>query len=244
MSRIAGIILAAGKGKRFKLKNINKVVLPIAGRPMITYAVELLKRLNIKLIIIVVGFAGESVKEVLRQEAVIFAQQKKYLGTAHALSCGLEKIPKDIKHVVVLNGDDALFLTSEIVNSLIAIHIEENASLTLLTIELLDPIGIGRVIRDAKGNVASIVEEKDATPRQRTIKEVNGLGYVFTVRFLKKYLKPIRRSKVTGEYYLTSLIEVAVKNKEKVADFSAGKIPWRGINTKEDLEEAERLLLG
>lgn len=247
--KLAGIILAAGKGKRFKLKKylpagrqVNKVVLPIAGRPMILYAVELLEKLGINPIIVVVGFAKESVKKVLKHESVVFVLQKKPLGTGDAVSCGLKALPKNLEQVVVLNGDDALFLSPEIVEKLVGMHTEKNVALTLLTIELSDARGIGRVVRDKTGNVIAIIEEKDATTKQRAIREVNGLGYVFSTAFLKKYLPKLSRSKITGEYYLTSLVAIASENGEKIADFRAGKIPWRGINTEEELKEAELLI--
>lgn len=243
MKNIAGIILAAGRGTRFKSKTINKVVLRVRDKPIIFYAIELLKKIKVNHIIVVVGFARESIEKVLEGKSVIFAQQKKPLGTGDAVSYGLKKIPKNVNHVIVLNGDDALFLNPEIINNLLNKHLEKNAALSLLTIELSNPKGIGRVVRSKDGNIVAIVEERDANPRQRAIREVNGLGYVFSVAFLKKYLPKLAKSKITGEYYLTSLVELASKNKERIADFPAGKIPWQGINTEEDLKEAEKLLL-
>lgn len=240
--KLAGVILAAGKGKRFGSKNINKVTLQVAGRPIILYGVELLKKLSIEPIIVVVGFAKESVINALKGEKVSFAYQKNQLGTGNALSFALKKVPKEINNIIVLNGDDALFLSSKIVRNLIGTHLANKAALSLLTIEIDSPKGIGRVVRNKKGNVVAIVEEKDTSTKERTIREVNGLGYVFSIAFLKKYLPKVARSKVTGEYYLTSLVEIAAKNGEKIADFKTGRIPWRGINTEEDLKEAEKLL--
>jgi bifunctional UDP-N-acetylglucosamine pyrophosphorylase / glucosamine-1-phosphate N-acetyltransferase len=99
---------------------------------------------------------------------------------------------------------------------------------------------LGRVVRDASGNVTAIVEEKDATEEQRAINEINAACYFFSTKFLKKYLKKIKKSPVTGEYYIVSLIEMAAKNKETIETMQVD-LPWRGVNTQEELKEAEQL---
>jgi bifunctional UDP-N-acetylglucosamine pyrophosphorylase/glucosamine-1-phosphate N-acetyltransferase len=118
-------------------------------------------------------------------------------------------------------------------------HIVSDASLTFLTIDVTNPFGLGRIVRDDKGNVKAIVEEKDATESQRIIEEINPACYFFKVSFLKKYLKKVKKSPITGEYYLTSLVDIAIHNKEKIETVQAGFMPWRGVNTKEELREAE-----
>jgi len=237
---LGAIILAAGKGTRMESKKVNKVAVHLANKPMILHTVELLEELNIKKIIVVVGFAKESVMKLL-DKRVLFAEQKKRLGTAHAVSISLKKLGNQTKNVLVLNGDDSAFYSKDTIEKLVNKHFDKNPSFTLLTIEKENPYGLGRVVRDKKGNVISIIEEKDASKSLREIKEVNPACYIFTVKFLKKYLPKVEKSPVTGEFYLTSLIDIGIKNKEKIETLRAGKLTWRGVNTREELAEAERL---
>lgn len=242
MKKIAAIILAAGRGKRMKSKEINKVVVPLGSKQMILHAVDRLIELSIGPIIVVVGFAKGSVMKVLGGK-VVFAEQKKRLGTAHAVMCALKKLPANMSTVLVLYGDDSAFYTKEIIKKLIETHVNEKAALSFLTITIDNPVGLGRVIRDGNGKAVGIVEEKDATQAQRKINEINPACYIFEVSFLKKYLKQVKKSSVSKEYYLTSLIDIAIKNDEKMEAVKGGKITWRGINTPEELKEAERLFL-
>lgn len=243
MNKFGAIILAAGRGSRMKSKNVNKVAMHLADKPMILHTVDLLKNLKIKNIVVVVGFAKKSVMELLDGN-VIFADQKKRLGTAHAVSVALKKVDKDITDVIVLNGDDSAFYTQKIINELLDKHEKEKSSFTFLTIEKENPFGLGRVVRDDKGNVAAVVEEKDATDSQRKITEVNPGCYVFSTEFLKKYLPKVEKSEITKEYYLTSLIGIGINNKEKIETVKAGNLLWRGVNTKEELGEAHSLFVG
>jgi bifunctional N-acetylglucosamine-1-phosphate-uridyltransferase/glucosamine-1-phosphate-acetyltransferase GlmU-like protein len=239
--KLGAIILAAGRGKRMNAKGINKVTFSLADKPLVKHSVDLLENMNFHSMVVVVGYAQESVKKVLENDThIIFAEQTKRLGTAHAVATGFKKIPDDVTDVLVIQGDDSAFYTKEIIAELAKKHIESAAAITFLTVKLPNPFGLGRVVRDTSGKVTSIVEEKDATEDQRTIQEINAACYFFSTNFLKKYLKQIKKSPVTGEYYIVSLIELAVKNGE-VAETLQAEIPWRGVNTKEELEEAERL---
>lgn len=242
MKKIAAIILAAGKGKRMKSEMANKVVATLGNKQIILHTVDRLNELLISPIIVVVGFAKESVMKVLGNR-VVYANQPRRLGTANAVMCALEKLPKDIQTVLVLNGDDSAFYTKETIRNLIDAHQKENAALSFLTITVDNPSGLGRVIRDNNGKVVGIVEEKDSTDKEREINEINPGCYVFEASFLRKYLKKVNESPISGEYYLTSLIDIAIKNKEKLETMASGKILWRGINTPEELKEAERLFL-
>jgi bifunctional UDP-N-acetylglucosamine pyrophosphorylase / glucosamine-1-phosphate N-acetyltransferase len=237
---LGAIILAAGKGKRMKSKNINKVTLPLADKPMIMHAINLLEEIKVKHIVVVIGFAKKSVMDILGNR-VIFAEQPKRLGTAHAVSCGLKKIPNDVSNILVINGDDSAFYTKDTIEKLIELHFSSNASLTMLTIEKDNPFGLGRIIRDEGDKILSVVEEKDATEKQREIKEINPACYIFRIEFLKKYLNQVKKSEITGEYYLTSLINMGIQNNEIIETFQGGNLPWRGINTKDELQEAEKM---
>lgn len=240
--KLGAIILAAGRGKRMNAKDKNKVTFTLADKPLVKHSVDLLENMNFHSVIVVVGYAQESVKKVLANDThIIYAEQTKRLGTAHAVATGFRKIPQDVTDVLVIQGDDSAFYTKEIIVQLATKHIETNAAVTFLTVKLANPFGLGRIVRDDAGKVISIVEEKDATEEQRAIHEINAACYFFSAKFLNKYLKQIKKSPITGEYYIVSLIELATKNGEIVETMQA-EIPWRGVNTKEELQEAERLL--
>lgn len=243
MKNIGAVLLAGGKGSRMNSKIHNKVVLTLGNKPMILHSVELLIQCGISPIIVVVGFAKQSVIDVLTGKKVIFANQRKRLGTAHALFCAMKKIPPGISDLVVLQGDDSAFYTKDILKKLIRLHSESNSSATLLTIEVENPFGLGRIVRNKKGEIIEIVEEKDATEEIRGIKEINPACYVFNVKFLTEYLKKIKKSPVSGEYYLTNLIELALKNNKKVNTLKAGNTKWRGVNTPDEFKVAKRMFL-
>ena len=238
---IGTIVLAAGRGSRMKAKYVNKVAMPLADKPMILHTVELLKKIKVKQIVVVVGFAKNSVMKLLNG-GVIFAEQKKRLGTAHAVATGLKKLSKDIDEVLVLNGDDSAFYTKEIIEKLVEKHYQTASAFTFLTIERKIPTGLGRVLRKSSGHVVGIVEEKDATANQRKITEVNPGCYIFKVNFLKKYLRLVEKSPVTKEYYLTSLIDIGIKHQEKIETLPAGNLIWKGVNTHDELREADGLI--
>jgi len=240
---IGAIVLAAGKGSRMKSKTVNKVTLPIADKPMIVHSVELLEKLTIHPIVIVVGFAKKSVMNILG-EKVYFAVQTKRLGTAHAAAQGLKVLETmSVDDVLVVQGDDSAFYKEETISNLIKKHIDTNAVLTFLTIEKENPFGLGRVVRDEQGGLHKIVEEKDASEEEKKIKEINPACYVFSVKFLHEYLPKIQKSSITGEYYITSLIDLAITHGEIVETVQAGNIPWRGVNTPDELKEAESMFL-
>lgn len=239
---ICAIILAAGRGSRMKSGEQNKVTMLINDKPLISYSVDLLEQINITPIIIVVGHAKKSVELALKDSKVNFAEQSNPLGTGHAVLTGFAKVPSDSKDVVVLYGDDSYLYSKEVLNKLIDKHIIEGADLTLLTIKVDNPQGLGRVIRDEKGKILDIIEEKDATDEQRKIKEINPNCYIFRAEFLKKYLPEIEKSPVTGEYYLPALIKIAVAKNKKIEIIDGGYLPWKGVNTKEELEEAREFI--
>lgn len=243
MNNIGAIILAAGKGKRMNSKIINKVALPLGQKPMIIRTFETLQSLGINKVVIVIGFAKHSVIELFGQRKVMFAEQKKRLGTAHAVIVGMKKMPEEADHILVLNGDDSALYKTDTISELVKKHLETDADLTFLTIEMENPNGLGRVVRGKGDAVLAIVEEKDATEDILKIKEINPACYIFKKSFLKKYLKTVEKSKVAGEYYITSLIDIGIKHKQKIETLQAGVFAWRGVNTKEELREAENILL-
>lgn len=238
---IAAIILAAGKGSRMDEKEKNKVTLLLKNKPLISFAVDLLHQMKVNPLIVVIGHAKESVINSLKGAEVIFIEQKEQLGTGHAVKIAMSKISNNITDIIILYGDDSYLYNKDILNKIIDKHIMEEAMLTFLTIKVEDASGLGRIIRDNKGEVIDIIEEKDATPEQRKIKEINPNCYIFKSAFLKKYLPLIPKSYVTGEYYLPSLIKIAGENAEKIVSVDGGFLPWKGVNTKDDLAQARNL---
>ena len=222
--KLGVIILAAGAGKRMNSKKANKVTILLANKPLILHSIQLLEKMNFAQIIVVVGFAKESVKNALKGSRVLFAEQKKRLGTAHAVKSALSRLNASTTDVLVIQGDDSHFYKKEMISKLIDVHFSENANITFLTINASSPFGLGRIERDKKGRVTAIVEEKDAMGYTRKIREVNPACYIFTVSFLKKYLGSVQKSPVTGEYYLTSLIDICSVHRDTGLDPS-GNVP-------------------
>src|SRR5581483_7440127 len=209
MQKVGAIILAAGKGTRMNSTALNKVTLSIGNKPMILHTVELLEKIPTSPIVVVIGFAKESVVEALKGKNVVFAQQDEQLGVAHAVGCGVEKISDEIKAVVVVNGDDSAFYPEKLLQDLIQRHLNNSPVMTLLTLKHTNPKGLGRVVRDAKGEIVKIVEEKDATEEEKEITEIFTGCFVFDVKFLKTYLPKIPKSEITGEYYITRIVDLA-----------------------------------
>ena len=241
---LGSIILAAGRGKRMQSVDRNKVTMPLSGKPIISHIVDFMHTLQIHDIVVVVGFAKESVMQALEGSNVSYAEQEEQLGTGHAVEVALNHLPEGVTDVFVVYGDDGVFYNEKqrpVMETLFEKHFATNAAFTFVTIEQDNPQGLGRVMRHRDENVLAILEEKDATEEQKAIKEINPGCFVFSVEFLKKYLPLVEKSPVTGEYYLTSLIDIALQHSEKVETVQGGKLLWRGVNTPEELEEAERL---
>lgn len=244
MQNICAVILAAGKGTRLKSEILNKVVLKVGEKPMILHEVELLKDLHMTPIIVVVGFAKESVMNVLGTQ-VEYVEQTEQLGTASAVKTALSKIPRDVKNILVIQGDDGLLYAQEgikeLIKKLVLLHIQKHASVSLLTYSMEHSKGQGRIVRNEHGAITKIVEEKDATNTEREITEINSACYIFALDFLAENIHKLEKSSVTSEYYLTDLIAVAFKQDKIIESISIDQLHWHGVNTPEDLETANRL---
>lgn len=235
---LAVIVMAAGRGKRMN-SDFPKVLSEIAGRPLISYTLENLRKARLKNIVLVVGFEKEKViKET--QGAVSYTYQEELLGTAHATEKGLTKVPDNIKTIIVLNGDDSAFYKPETINDVISTHLRSKSVLSFVSLISGSPEGLGRVVRDKNGQLETIIEEKVATEQEKKIKEVNDGLYVFDKNWLKENLKKIKKSP-QGEYYLVDLVGIALKENLKVNCYRLkNNSEWQGVNTPEQLEEADR----
>src|SRR3989344_866321 len=170
----ASIILAGGQGKRLNSKEVNKVVYPFLGKPMIKYGVDLFKRVSSPVIVVVGAFA-ESVKTVLKDENdVLFAFQKEQLGTGHAVRVALEALGSQPEFVLVGMGDHMMYYSKKTLEDLLALHKKESAVVTFVSTKLDDPeeAAWGHVERGATGAVVDIIEHKDGNETQKKIKEV------------------------------------------------------------------------
>lgn len=239
MSHCTGVIvLAAGKGTRMKATTTNKVAMPLFEKPIIAHTIENIREAGLEKIVVVVGFAKESVKEVLGT-SVVYAEQEEQLGTGHAVAIGLAKVPPECDQLISMYGDDSAFYPPILINSMIAEHQQKNAKVTVLTIEKADPTGLGRIIRGDKGELLAIVEEKVANLEQKKIKEINTGLYCFDRAFLEEGITQIKKNAVSGEMYLTDIIEVAVKNGQKVEAMKwTNSAVWHGINNPDELLQA------
>jgi len=238
---IAAIVLAAGKGTRMG-SFTPKALSEIAGRPMISYTLENLRRSAFREIILVVGYKKDQViKET--SGALKFAYQEKTLGTADAAAKGLIKIGKNINTIVVLNGDDSAFYRPKTIKEIVGSHYQSKAVVSFVSLIKENPEGLGRVIRNEKGELVSIIEEKESNFEQKQIKEVNDGLYVFNRDWLKNNIGKVKKS-IVGEYYIVDLIKLALKQNKKVNVFQLKSTDeWQGVNTPEQLKEANNKML-
>jgi bifunctional UDP-N-acetylglucosamine pyrophosphorylase/glucosamine-1-phosphate N-acetyltransferase len=243
MEQVAAIILAAGKGTRFKAQKVkNKVTHEIGRKPMVVYTVDHLRQAGIEIIIAVVGFAAGSVKQVLGGQ-VTYAHQSKRLGTGHAVKIGLQSVPKPVKTLISMYGDDSAFYPPSLFRALIDSHRLHEADISLVTVHVPNPAGLGRIIRDQNGQMRAIVEERNANRSQKLVHEINTGLFCFKRSFLENSLPLLKKNPVSGEYYLTDLITLAVTAGLKVNTLIwPDNSIWHGVNTREELITANNLM--
>jgi|APSaa5957512535_1039671.scaffolds.fasta_scaffold105362_2 bifunctional UDP-N-acetylglucosamine pyrophosphorylase/glucosamine-1-phosphate N-acetyltransferase len=243
MKDITAIILAAGKGTRLNSSDKNKVVREINNKPMICYTTDLLKNLGVTETVVVVGFRKSSVISVLGDNYT-YAVQEEALGTGHALKVAFPKVSKKTKIILVLNGDDSAFYKTKDIKDLINTHRKTKSDMTLITVVKPKPNHFGKVVRDKNNQIQAIVEFKNASDQQKEIKEINTATYCFSYQFLDKYLKKIKKNTISHEYYLTDLLEIAIKNKKKVSAVKLKSNRFQGINTLGELKVANIKMKG
>ena len=240
----ATVIMAAGKGTRMKNSEKAKVMFEVAGKPMIEHVVDLAIALDSLRTIAIVGFQRESVVSYLNtvSSAVEFAVQDPQLGTGHAVM-QTRGLLSDFKgDVLVLSGDVPL-LTVATIRNLISYHHQKKAVATILTADLDDPAGYGRILRDAEGHVIGIVEHRDATEKQQKVREINSGIYIFDNEHMFDALAHINPHNAQNEYYLTDVFSYYWKHTMRVAAKKADDFnEIRGVNTVAQLDEANEVL--
>lgn len=204
------IILAAGKGKRMGA-DLPKVLLPVCGRPMVRYVLDAVRMAGVERAVVVVGHRAELVRQELAGEpGVSFAEQKEQLGTGHAVMMCRAAIAAHVGPVLVLAGDSPMVQVSSL-QAVLGDYAAKRPACLLGTATKADPAGLGRIVRDEAGNFVRIVEEKDATPAQKAITEVNMSTYVFDAADLLWALDQLTADNAQQEYYLTDCPGVLMK---------------------------------
>ncbi len=249
MKKLAVIVLAAGQGTRMRSK-LAKVLHPVCGRPMALYAVDLAETLAKGRVAVVVGHQAEKVKDLLADRKIDLVVQARQLGTGHAVTQAQSAFQGRGGNAwgglrfVILSGDTPL-LTEATVQAMLAAHDRGRATVSMLTAHLDRPAGYGRVMRGRDGSVWKIIEDKDASPSDRRLTEVNAGTYVVEGEFLFPALAALKPANAQKEYYLTDIVETAIRKGKKVTAYIASNpVEALGINTRAELAEAERVLRG
>ncbi|MDD2665190.1 MAG: bifunctional UDP-N-acetylglucosamine diphosphorylase/glucosamine-1-phosphate N-acetyltransferase GlmU [Dechloromonas sp.] len=229
------VILAAGQGKRMH-SNLPKVLHPVAGKPLAQHVIDTARTLSPEKLVVVYGHGGDVVRSTLAAPDISWAEQAQQLGTGHAVAQAVPELT-DAAQTLVLYGDVPLTTAATLRRLLQA----GRDGLAILTVDLADPTGYGRIVRDAGGQVLRIVEEKDATAAEKAIREVNtGIMAMPTAR-LRDWLGRLKNDNAQGEYYLTDVVSLAVGEGLPVRTAQPdGEWEVLGVNSKVQLAELER----
>ena len=229
------VILAAGQGKRMR-SGLPKVLHPLAGRPLLAHVLDTARALKARRIVVVHGHGAEAVRAAFPDSGIAWALQSEQLGTGHAVQQAMPHLEAS-GDVLVLYGDVPLVREATLRRLLEAAR----EGLAVLTAELGDPAGYGRVLRDQAGRVARIVEHKDASPSERAVREVNAGFYALSAPRLAGWLKKITNRNAQKEYYLTDIVALAVAEDVPVIGVRA-EDEWEvaGVNSKRELAALER----
>ncbi len=247
MENVQIIILAAGKSKRMK-SDEPKALAPFKDRPLLQHILDTVAKLHLPTKpVIVVGHKKERIKEVLGNDHN-YAEQTEQLGTGHAVRSAKGSVHPDNKIILVISADQPT-LSRETIERIISKHLEKNPTITLATVLVPDfeewRSGLrhfGRIIRGSDGQVADIIEFKDATEREKLIKELNPAVYAFDAPWLWENIDKLRNENAQGEYYLTDLIKLACNQNKKVESVPvANLIEALQPNTQEELAALEKL---
>lgn len=240
MAQIASVILAAGKGTRMKSK-LPKVLHCVCGEPMLGHVIHAANQADVARNIVVVGHGAEEVKEIIGQ-GVEYVNQLEQLGTGHAVMQAEPLLSNFDGSILILCGDTPL-IEAETLKRIVGDHVKKGNAVTVLTADMEDPTGYGRVIRDDTGQVEAIVEHKDADSDQLAISEINTGIYCFQAAKLFASLKEISPANAQGEYYLTDVLAILKKKGDKVGAVKVkDALETMGINNRVQLADAEKVM--
>ena len=242
MEDLSTIILAAGKGTRMK-SDLVKVLHPLLGVPMLSYPIDLsLNGINSGKTIVVVGYQGEKIRAHFIDDRLTFVDQGDPIGTGHAVLCTEDHLKGFKGRVLILCGDVPL-LKRDTVRRFIDAHKSSGSTITVMTAILEDPAGYGRIVRMDGGLIGRIVEEKDASPPEMAIREVNAGIYCVDSPFLFEALRRVSTDNAQGEYYLTDIVAIANQQGKRAYGFAVeDPTEVMGINTRVDLAKADEIL--
>jgi bifunctional UDP-N-acetylglucosamine pyrophosphorylase/glucosamine-1-phosphate N-acetyltransferase/UDP-N-acetylglucosamine pyrophosphorylase len=243
---VLAIVLAAGKGTRMR-SELPKVLFPVCGRPMVRWVVEALRTAGVQRQVVVVGYRADLVQaELAGQPGVEFAEQKEQLGTGHAVMTCRTQLSEHAGPVCIVTGDSPMLQPSSI-QTLVKAQMAEAAACVIGTVRRDDPTGYGRILRDAAGQFTGIVEEKDSTPEEKAIREINVSTYVFNAADLLWSLDQLRADNSQREYYITDCPGLLLAAGKRVTALPVLKpCESLGVNNLDELAavEAEMKKLG
>lgn len=236
MNKFRTIILAAGKGTRMK-SDLPKVLHEIAGKSLVKYVVEASRRAGSEDIYAVVGYQAEKVMENLKNDNIVFVEQKEQLGTGHAVQQA-EPFLKDFEGDVLVLCGDVPNIKAGTLQKVYEEHKKNEYAVTILSAELDDPAGYGRIVRKEDGTVTGIVEQKDASDAEKSVKEINSGTYFFDCPSLFRALGNVENKNAQKEFYLTDTVRILAGEGKKVgAVCVADSQEIMGINTVEQLNQ-------
>ena len=241
MSEMTAIILAAGRGTRMK-SDIPKVLHEILGKTMLDHVIDIVKGAGISDIIVVAGYGIDLLKDSLKGKKARVVLQKKLLGSGDAVAAAKEALERYSGDLLVICGDTPL-IRPQTVKELIAKHENAGASATVLTANLKDPTGYGRIMRGSDKRVVKIIEDQEASLYEKVIEEINVGTYCFKANDLFEALNTVRSDNKKNEYFLTDVIEIMHKSGKTVESvLSTDNDEIIGINSRNDLAEATSVL--
>lgn len=247
MTSTHAIILAAGKGSRMN-SDLPKVLHPLKGRPMIHYVLDAARDAGIEQFVVVIGHGREKVKAQVSKwqqdnssVSIRFAVQEQQNGTGHAVQVAKQYLPQTDANIVVLLGDVPLVKPETLLSALS--DLSQSAAL-VVSMQLKNPTGYGRIIRSSQGELLQIVEEKDANPKQKKVSEVNTGLFVFQAEKLWQYLDLLNTQNAQNELYLTDIMQILRENQEEVvADLFGEPEQFEGVNSLDQLLRLENFLI-
>lgn len=240
MAELAAIILAAGKGTRMKSK-LPKVLHKLSGKPMLEHVLDAADEAGADDQVVIVGFGSEKVTEFLGTRARV-AIQSEQLGTGHAVLQARDLLGDEEGTALILCGDTPL-LEGEELRKFYEKHLQSGAKVSVLTAIAPDPFGYGRILRDDCGQVTGIVEEKDATPEQRKIQEINTGIYCAEMPLLFDLLAHLKNNNAQGEYYLTDILAECLRRGGKVSGIRTNDFDMvMGVNSRRQLAAAQKIM--
>ena len=237
-NNFSAIVLAAGEGKRMKSEK-SKILHEISGQTLIERTLSRIKNTHPAQIIAVANKNNISQMKKMFGGKILYVLQSQPKGTGDATAIALTKVRPEVKTICVMYGDDTAFYKSKTIEDVYDHHLKSNAAVTFVTVKLKNPTGFGRIIRE-DGRVMAIIEEKDATASQKMINEINDGVYFFEKDWLFTNIRKLKPSKVTGELYITDMIEEVIKQRKKVETYKlSDSDEWHSVNTLQALTTAQ-----